>query len=189
VYSDRWSPGLRQGDVVGEIALPLLGTSFEILAGSQSLVAPLSPGAQKKVVVAATDTLVVVVSHDCEFNEGKRNKLLVARLQRIPGNFTPDQRADLRASNNVEARVEAQLPVAGVDSWMFDPLPGAFEVPQVASFTTITPLPMKMRVELFASKRAELMHEQRILFRRKLAWFMGREAEDIAEEEKTLQER
>jgi hypothetical protein len=185
VYLDCWSPGLRQGDIVGKISLPLLGAKFEVLAGAQSLVAPPPDQAPKRVVVETTETLVVVISHDCEFNERKRNKLLVARLQRTQGNLTPEQREALRASNDVEVRVLAELPVAGVDCWVFDPLPGIFDKERIASFTTITPLPMGMHDELLTSKKAELRHDERVKFRSKLAWFMGRDAEDIPPGEKT----
>ena len=69
----------------------------------------------------------MVISHDCEFNEAKRNKLLVARLQGVQGNLTEEQRGDLRQSNDVEARAQAKLDVAGVNAFVFDPLPGVFE--------------------------------------------------------------
>jgi hypothetical protein len=184
VYSDLWSQGLRQGDVVGQIALPLLGTEFEVVAPSRSLVAPPESGLPARILVPADSCFVVVVSHDCEFNEGKRNKLLVARLQSMPGHFTAEQKQDLRDSNDLEARVAAQLQVAGVDNWVFDPLSGAFEGEHVANFATITPLPMKLRDQLVARKRAELVHEQRVLFRKKLAFFLGRDADDVPQSEK-----
>jgi hypothetical protein len=46
-----------------------------------------------------------------------------------------------------------------------------------AVVTTITPFPMKMRSGFAAVKRAEMRHDQRVLFRDKLAWFVGRVAE------------
>lgn len=137
------------------------------------------------MILDTTETFVVVVSHDCEFNDRKRNKLLVARLQRIQGNLTLEQREALRASNDVGARAAANLPVAGVDGWVFDPLADVFEDEQVASFTTITPLPIGMHDELRQNKKAELVHEDRVRFRSKLAWFMGRDAEDIPDDDKT----
>lgn len=184
MYSELWSRGLRQGDVVGKIALPLLGTEFEVVAPSRSLVEPPVSGLPPRILVPSDSCFIVVVSHDCEFNEGKRNKLLVARLQSMPGHFTPDQKQDLRVSNDLEARVAAKLTVAGVDNWVFDPLTGAFDVEQVANFATITPLPMKLRDQLVTRKRAELVHEQPVLFRKKLAFFLGRDAEDVPESQK-----
>jgi hypothetical protein len=184
VYSELWSPGLRQGDVVGPIAFPLLGAQFQRVAPSGTLVEAPPPGTTTGIIVSAESSFVVIVSHDCEFNEGKRNKLLVARLQSMPGHFTAAQSNDLRESNDLEARVAKHVPVAGIDNWVFAPIVSAFETEQVANFGTITPLPMKLFGELVYVKRAELLHEQRALFRKKLAYFVGRDADDVPESEK-----
>lgn len=184
MYSTLWSRGLRQGDIVGEIAFPLLGAQFEVLARSASLVEPPSEPVQR-IVVPAPAEYVVVVSHDCEFNEGKRNKLLIARLQAMPGNLAGEQLEALRESNNLEARVANKLSVAGVDSFVFAPIAGVSETELVANFGTITPLPMKLKDQLLDKKRAELLHEHRVFFRKKLAWFVGRDAEDMPDEEKS----
>jgi hypothetical protein len=100
------------------------------------------------------------------------------------GNLTDEERDDLRQSNDVQARADAKLDVAGVNAFVFDPLPGVFENEQVANFETITPLPMKMADELYGRKRAELVQPIRVLFRRKIAWFVGRDGDDIPDAEK-----
>lgn len=169
---------------MGPIRLPLLGNDFTVSFRSRSLVVPEAGGDELTVTMKTENVLVTVISHDCEFNEGKRNKLLVAKLQKPQGNLEVDERAALRASNDVEARAQAGLTVAGVDGFVFEPLESVFEDERIASFTTITPLPMKMKDELFRSKRAELEHDQRVLFRSKLAWFVGRAAEDVPDSEK-----
>lgn len=184
MYSELWSHGLRQGDVVGPIAFPLLGAQFQRVSPSGSLVEAPAPGTPTGIIVPAEPSFVVVVSHDCEFNEGKRNKLLVARLQSMPGHLTSDQENALRESNDLEVRVARKLKVAGIDNWLFAPVAGVFETEQVANFGTITPLPMKLSGELLDLKRAELLHEHRVLFRKKLAYFLGRDAEDVPDDEK-----
>lgn len=184
MYAGRWSPGLRQGDILGPVPLPLMGKEFSIVFKSDSLIEPALGGEPFAVTIPAARMIVVVISHDCEFNEDKRNKLLVARLQGVQKNLTPEQREDLRASNDVQARADAKLDVAGVNAFLFDPLPGVFDDAQVANFETITPLPMKMADDLYKQKRGELDHPTRVLFRQKLAWFVGRVAEDIPEDEK-----
>jgi hypothetical protein len=184
MYSDRWSPRLRQGDVLGPLPLPLMGTDFSVTFRSKSLLDPSLEDEQLSVTIPAARVVAVVISHDCEFNEAKRNKLLLARLQGVQGNLTAEQRQDLRESNDVEARAAAKLKVAGVDTFLFSPLPGVFEDEQVANFGTITPLPMKMADELRKQKRAELDQETRVLFRLKLAWFVGRAADDIPDDQK-----
>jgi hypothetical protein len=179
VYSERWSPGLRQGDIVGPLALPLLGTRFEVLGPARSLTAATPPGPVGKILIEGVEALAAVVSHDCEFNESKRNKLLVARLQRVQGNLTEAQLEAVWASNDVEARVESGQPIAAVDSFILAPLDGVYDEPQVVNFATTTPLPMAMKDDLLTAKKAEMGHDVRVLFRQKLAWFFGRDAEDI----------
>jgi hypothetical protein len=164
--------------------LPLMGKNVALGFNTGSLLAAALGDAELTVTLPAAKMLLTIVSHDCEFNEAKRNKLLVARLQAPQGNLTDEQREGLRASNDVEARAAAELPVDAVDHFLFSPLPGVFANEQVAAFTTITPLPMKMADDLYSVKRAELTHENRVLFRKKLAWFVGRGGEDIPEDEK-----
>ena len=183
MYSAKWSPGLRQGDILGPIPLPLLGTDFSVVIPSRTLIAPAAAD-KFSVNIPAERMIVTVISHDCEFNEGKRNKLLVARLQKPRGNLTPEERQDLRYSNDVNARVDANLDIAAVNAFLFDPVAGVFEDEQVSNFETITALPMKMADDLRGQKRAELDQATRVLFRLKLAWFVSRAAEDIPEEEK-----
>jgi hypothetical protein len=184
VYSDLWSPELRQGDVIGKIFFPTLGSQFQTVLTARSLVAAPAPTKLEVVQVPGDRRFAVVISHDCEFNEGKRNRLLVARVENVPGNLTDQQRQELRASNDVEAQANAGKDIAGVDSFVLDPVPGAFEEEKIAVFTTITPLPIKMKEEFLQSKRAEMCHEYRVLFRKKLAWFFGRDADDVDDAEK-----
>jgi hypothetical protein len=183
VYSDRWSRRLRQGDILGPIPLPLMDANVAIGFQAKSLIAP-AIGDRFSVTMQAAKVLATVISHDCEFNEGKRNKLLVARLQGVQGNLNKEELQALRDSNDVQARSDADLPVAGVDAFLFAPLVGLFDDEHVANFATITPLPMKMMDELLGKKRSELTHDARVLFRRKLAWFVGRAADDIPDDEK-----
>jgi hypothetical protein len=57
---------------------------------------------------------------------------------------------------------------------------GVLAEESIADFTTITPLPMKLRPAYLKLKKAELEHEQRLLLRKKLAWFFaGRGTDDI----------
>lgn len=185
MYADRWSRRLRQGDIVGPFPLPLMGKDVSLGFKSSTLIAPTPGDAPLTVTMPAANVHVAIISHDCEFNEDKRNKMLVARLQGPQGNLTEEQWEALRASNDVLARSEAGLPVAGVDSFLVDPVPGLFDTEQVVSFSTITPLPMKMAGDLYKLKCAEMTHETRVRFREKLAWFVGRDGDDIPDDEKS----
>lgn len=182
MWSEKWSPSLRQGDVIGHILFPLLGTTFDVLSSTRSL-APQSPERGERVVVPAKPELVVIASHDCEFNEGKRNKMLVARIQAIPGNLGEAEREQLRLSNDLAAISGGS--VSGVDSFVVAPIEGVTDEEKVISFGTLTPLPMKMHDELCSLKCAEMRHEERLKFKRKLGWFLGgRGDEDIPVEDR-----
>jgi hypothetical protein len=138
------------------------------------------------VIVPTKLQYVVVISHCCEFNENKTNRMLLARLETIQGNLTEEQHAELRAANDFEAVLEAGgEKVAGVDGFVFDPLPGFFETEMVVSFSSATPFPMKHKDAYIGLKLAELEHSVRLLFRKKLGWFVGgRDAKDIPDSEK-----
>src|SRR5689334_7868317 len=107
MYSDRWSPGLRQGDVIGEIFFPALGAEMQTLSKTTSVAEHVPAAAPQNVLVKGDQRHAIVISHDCEFNENKRNRLLLARLEDVPGNLDDAAREALRASNNVEARSHA----------------------------------------------------------------------------------
>jgi hypothetical protein len=178
---------LRQGDIVGPIFLPLLARDITILGTTPTLTSHAPEQSFAHVVVPVEKRLTAVVSHDCEFNEEKRNKLLVARIQEVPGNLTDEERERLRASNDVEALLsqDPNARIAGVDSFVLAPLPGVFDVEQIVAFATITSLPMKMKDDLLAAKQAEMVHADRVRLRQKLAWFFGRAGDDLPDGEKT----
>lgn len=182
MYSELWSPSLRQGDVLGPLYVPMVGNKQTVIS---SLVGP-GGGVGDEVeqmLFPAKSRYVTVVSHDCEFNEGKRDRLLVARMQNTPRD-DPELVEKLRQSNDVEARHAAKEQVDGVDNFLFEPLEGAFEYPYVAVFSTIIPFPAADVVGYQRIKKAELTHEHRLLFRTKLAWYFVRGPEDVPEDEK-----
>jgi hypothetical protein len=98
-----------------------------------------SGGAVQKMLVPAKPRYVVIASHDCEFNDGKRDRIVVARLMAVP-QHQAHQVDTLRLSNDIEARHMADEPVDGVDNFLFDPLDDCLPEPHVAVFTTLTAL-------------------------------------------------
>jgi hypothetical protein len=176
IDADDWSTGLRQGDVVGPIIIPLVARDIQIVASATNLTEPAPEQAFTQLLIRGENRLAVVASHDCEFNESKRNKFLIARVQAVPGNLTPEELDRLRESNDVQALLEAHptATVAGVDSFVLHPIPGSFDTEHVVNFATITALPMAMKTGLRAAKRAEMTADDRGRFQRKLAWFFGR---------------
>ncbi len=186
MYTDRWSPGLRQGDIIGEIFFPSLGKELRVVSTTQTLTTggKAAAGSIDQVFADVERRYIAVVSHDCEFNEEKRNKLLVARIQNVPGNLKGAERDALRASNDVDAQAAAAGKISGVDCFVIEPIEGVFDDEQIVVFTSIIGLPMKMKPALVKAKRAEMEQRYRVLFRKKLAWLFGRDAEDIDDAEK-----
>jgi len=120
MYSSLWSPKLRQGDLLGPLHLPLIGNNHEVISTLPNIGAA-AGGAAERMILPASRRYVVVVSHDCEFNEGKRDRVLLARIQSVQkGPGAPDIGL-LRASNDIDARHSANSPVDGVDVFVIDP--------------------------------------------------------------------
>ncbi len=183
MYSAKWSPTLRQGDVLGPLPIPLVGNKQEVVyETSDPLTRP--EGSAAKWTYRAPLKHVIVASHDCEFNEGKRDRLLLARLHTVNPKTEPAKLEALRLSNDVEAQNAAGRKVDQVDSFVLDPLAGEFENHQFAVFSTLTAFSMELDLSLHDKKKAELEHTQRLLFRRKLAWYFLRTPEDVPEDAK-----
>jgi len=161
----------------------MLGREFKTIGTSRSL-SSIEGQDHKEVILQGDYYHLAIVSHCCEFNEGKRAKFLVARLQTVRGDLSSEQLEAVRLSNDIEARAEAGEAIDGLDGFLFEPVPGQFDQPMVASFQTITPIPTSMADSLKSTKRAELEHDVRVQFRRKLGFFFGREADDVPEDEK-----
>ena len=181
MYAKLWSPKLRQGDVLDKvpfpIATPQLSQTFQTnLAGSilETLGSP---------TVAAKPSLVVVVSHDCEFNEGKRTHFLVARIDGFPSELAAVDLAELEAGNDVEQASAAELAIAA-DTFVLWPLEGLFPQARRINFAAMASIPMKSVDELVKFKKAELQHVHRVLLRKKLGVFFARETDDIADDQK-----
>lgn len=185
MYSPRWSKRLRQGDVISELLLPTMGKNFGVMTVASGLSTTVSGSVVKQVLIPAEKHSVMVISHCCEFNEGKRNKILVARLQSVRANWSQEKVDALKESNDIKVPTEDGRNIAGVDSFYLDPIEGLLPKAQTAMFTSITPLPMAMKDEILERKIAELHHDTRLLLREKLAWFFGgRTKEDIPDEHK-----
>ena len=107
----------------------------------------------------------------------------MARIQNAPRD-KPELVEALRRSNDVEARHAAREQVDGVDSFLLEPLEGEFTRPHVVVFSTIMPFGAGDLKGYQLIKKAELAHEQRLLFRTKLAWYFVRSPNDIDEAEK-----
>jgi len=123
----------------------------------------------------------LVVSHDCDFNEGKRDFFLAASIHDLtPQDSKPERLEKLRLDNDADRHTPAnQIALRG---FLLEPVPGIFEEPKMAVFDTITPIAMKFRVDMLRVKRAEMAHEHRVMLRKKLGLFISREENDISDE-------
>ncbi|MDP9226595.1 MAG: hypothetical protein M3P18_22695, partial [Actinomycetota bacterium] len=154
-----------------EIPFPLLPRKRVQWMGSGGLTQSSGVSVQQPLVEAKAHT-VIVLSHDCEFSEGKRSHFLIARVDGIAGKTTPEELELLRSGNDVEAAVRDGAAIA-LDTFLLDPRPGLFVTHQRANFAAITSIPMEFSSDAVAQKRAELTHETRVLFRRKVGVFFG----------------
>jgi hypothetical protein len=192
---DRWTPWLRQGDVFGPIYFPLQRSAYERIGPAASPAAaviepqavggvePFSTG--PKVLIQTTLAYAMVVSHDCEFNPGKRNFFLAARVDRLPHEARNDSALidELRAGNDYRARSNEGNPI-DMRAFFLEPIPNVLddEPGYVANFTSITPFSMKFKEDLLKLKRAEFEHSHREQLRTKLAVFFGRSGDDVSNE-------
>lgn len=181
MYSPKWSPTLRQGDVIGPLPTPMVGNEQKVvMATADPLKPPDTPANQW--IFSAPMKHVVVASHDCEFNEDKRDRLIVARLSSTDPRWSEEKLDELRLSNDIEGRHQADEKVDYVDTFLMEPVPGEFEACHFAHFSTLTPISMSYVTSLHLAKKAEMEHDQRLLFRRKLAWYFLRNPADVDED-------
>jgi hypothetical protein len=181
VYSATWSPGFRQGDVLGKLFFPNTGRLTVVSQGQ--LAGDVTP-ANDRQYVEAREYYVLVISHDCEFNEGKRTHFAVARIEPLASRLKADELELLRLGNDVE-RAAAENRNVPLDTFYLDPIQGIWGGPRRANLGVVTSYPMEIATRSDQFKKAELAHEHRVLLRRKLGVFFGRDAEDIPEAEKT----
>lgn len=184
MYSERWSPGLRQGDICGKFPFPLLkGNEVWGYSGGLSATTGTLP---VQVQLPTPARWLLVLSHDCEFNEDKRTHFVVARVESIDARWTAEEHEGLRFANDYSAAVEAGRPIP-LDTYYLDPVPGAFETPMRANFACLASFPIETAPAVLQTKRAELTHDERVKLRRKAGVFFGRDADDIPDHEKAPQ--
>jgi len=182
MYAESWSPRLRQGDVFGQIYYPLSKQAgFQRVSGETSLSVDLADGTPTHLMVSGTPRYAVIVSHDCEFNEGKREWFLVARLQGLPKNMPAKELEELQSGNDYAAMAREGRPIA-IDTFVFATLPVSIDQPQRLNFNSIVPLPMTSKKAMLKLKQGELQHTHRVLLREKLAAFVGRSAPDVPDD-------
>jgi hypothetical protein len=181
MYASRWSRDLRQGDLFGPILYPKLKGVPQIVEKPQGW------DKSGKTVVGlefpADERHAVVLSHCCEFREGKRERYLVARVQEFPDRLPIEMRQAMERSN-VAVREEegADERYEHLEVFILDPIEGYFPDNMVVDFTTIMSLPKSIASIIRDSKKAELEHEHRVLLRKKLGMFLARDAPDVKED-------
>jgi hypothetical protein len=143
----------------------------------------IDPVQASAVEVPTKVVYAIVISHDCEFNEGKRDQFLAARTRQLDPRLEDDEIDALRLGNRILDATATEVSIA-VDTFFLEPIPGRFEEPRIVDFCTITPFPMKLLNEAMRCKCAELQQEHRVYLREKLALFFGRQADDVPEDQK-----
>lgn len=131
----------------------------------------------------------MVISHDCEFTEAKRERFVVARIQDISDRRSDADKALLLKSNNPlpDEDDPNKERFAFIETYVLDPLEPCWDEPRIVDFTALLSLPRKpMFTWAKAMKRAELDHDRRLELRLKIAYFFGRDpkGDDLPEHEK-----
>jgi hypothetical protein len=183
MYSERWSPGLRQGDIFGRVPYPLTRSAQRQRVSVTGGFAARAEDQELGHLVKTDHRYVMVLSHDCEFNEDKRLQFLVARVEELSAKLTPAELSLLKDGNDIEAASAAGKQVA-VDIFFLDPYKGLFDAPMRVNFCTMSSFSMDLADEASRLKQAELLQEERVRLRRKLGYFFGRDTEDISDADK-----
>ena len=132
-------------------------------------------------IMVSSPRYALVVSHDCDFNEDKRDFFLAVSIHELtPKDRKPERLEKLRLDNDARRHTAAQQ--IALRAFLLEPVPGHFDEPRLAVFDTITPIAMKFKAEMLKLKRAEMDHVHRVMLREKLALFISRQQDDIAQE-------
>src|SRR4051812_40457558 len=100
MYEARWSPRLRQGDVFGPIFFPLAKRGMRLVTVETSASLEGDAPDVQEAMVSGASRHAVVLSHDCEFNEGKRPFFVVGRIQSLPRDVSEERLEELRLGND-----------------------------------------------------------------------------------------
>lgn len=184
MYSERWSRCLRQGDILGGVWFPGRAFTVKVTVPDVGTGSGMRPFTDPMLSAAAHQSDVMVISHDCEFNEGKRTHFIVARIEGV-SNISPDEMAVRLSANSMQTALELGIPL-WADSFPLAPSRTLFgdERYRRVNFCRVMSLPMTDVAAFLEQKKAELMHQDRQNLRFKLGAFFGRAADDIPDEDK-----
>jgi hypothetical protein len=186
LYATRWSQTLRQGDVIGPLPFPKLQKVPQLIARPQGWEqdAQVLTGMEYQAV----EEYCMVISHDCEFTEAKRDRFIVARIQDIDERWPSEKKALLLKSNNPLPDDEdpEKKRFAFAETYVLEPLEPCWHEARMVDFTSLLTLPRKpMFNRAKEMKWAELEHDRRLELRLKIAYFFGRgTGEDLPDHEK-----
>lgn len=198
MYEEPDRSTLRQGDVIQRLLLPRYSL------GNLGLIYRFAPDDNHvfddRGAVGMTNSLAVVLSQCCEFNQGKRQAFSVAELlpARRMGTWTLPlwglNLAELTPLKYVMARgidrrelVDALRRGNEIDTgarekntslhlFLYDSDGAVLEEPHVADFSRVTSIRMKDMGRVRERKVLQLDEDSRAKFRMKLAYFYGRSA-------------
>lgn len=186
MYATRWSQTLRQGDIIGPLPFPKLQKIPQLVARPQGWEqdAQILTGLDYQ----AAEEFCMVMSHDCEFTEARRDRFVIARIQDIDDRWPAEKKALLLKSNNPlpDEDDPSKERFAFAETYVLDPLEPCWDEPRMVDFTALLTVPRKPMFAMAKSmKRAELEHDRRLDLRLKIAYFFGRgPGDDLPDHEK-----
>jgi hypothetical protein len=171
VFLSETTSELRQGDICYSWPIPRwLLTDYHVLMTAEGKVAKVQVGVYER----GADLPLVLCSHDCDLeNPRERAGFLVAPLRPWPfGDMSSDSSLELVGASKIQNGSYAYinlfpvyLPEARQDQ--------GWHVVDFSSIMSVGP-PPKLVPILRKAKHLEMTEEARLLFKRKLAAFLGR---------------
>jgi len=149
------------GNLVADIRLPNLRSEPFTLTTSQNK--------QYTVREVWSRDFCVYMSHECDFNDDKRQNFLVAPLLSIPANIArnPDELTKLKKSNDVAQSGHY------LNYFFYESHEAILTADMLVDFTRIQYVPSNLRDTLLNSKRMELDTQSRSLLKDKLGFYFA----------------
>lgn len=158
---------LYPGDVIRGIELPNIKTEdFRLRSTSDS-------GKEYTVRTLMEQDFFVYLSHECDFNDNKRQFVILAPMLNIDQGLrrSPDAFERLKKSNDVE-----NYPYY-LNLFYYSPSTPTFPNEMIVDFTRVISFPRKRAEQLLLNKCLQLTAESRSLIKAKLGYYFCHEQE------------
>lgn len=166
MYEENFNRGwLYIGDILSGLKLPnLKKDEFHLVSQSND-------DKTYSVRLMMPTDFFVYLSHECDFNENKRQYFILAPMFGIPADVRrrTDDFHRLINSNDVKAHPNY------LNLFYYSPSPPRFSEDKLMDFTRVISVPVTLRQQLLESKVLELTLKNRLLIKDKLGYYFSHE--------------